>query len=185
MLCLHLTVDVGHLIHVQLTCQHHDIGKLGIKAQGFDIRYVQLGGEMHLLPHPIAIGHHRHVGGNDGRDAGLSGCIDDLVHQRDVLAIDDGIDSKITLDAVFVALTGNIAQVVDGERRGRVRPHVQFLNAEIDAASPSLDGCSQRLARADRSHDFKVFYLHGCKDSANRAKYQINLDISEMLPIFE
>ena len=50
--------------------------------------------------------------------------------------------------------------VVDGERGGGVRPHVQFLDAEVDAVCSCLYRCRQGLARAHGSHDFKVFYLH-------------------------
>ena len=146
MLCLHLTVDLSHLFHIQFSRQHHDIGKLSIEAQCLDVGDVQLGGEMHLLPHLVTIGHHRYIGGDDGGDASLMGSIDNLVHQGDVLAIDDGVHRQITLDAMFIALTGNVAQVVDGERRGRMRPHVQFLDTEVDAVGPRLDGCCQRLA---------------------------------------
>ena len=42
MLLLHLSEDLSHLIHIELTCQHHHIGKLGIELQGLDIRDVQL-----------------------------------------------------------------------------------------------------------------------------------------------
>ena len=140
---LHLSEDLCHLIHIQFTSQHHHIGKLGVEAQSLDVGDIQLRGKVHLLPHPITIGHHRHIRSDDGGDASLVGRIDDLVHQGDVLAVDDGIHRQITLDAMFIALTGNVAQVIDGERRGRVRPHIQFLDAKVDTVSPSLDGCGQ------------------------------------------
>ena len=101
---------------------------------------------MHLLSHPAAIGHHSNIGGNDCRDACLAGCIDDLVHQGNVLSIYNGIDGQIALDAMLAADVGNLFQVADGERRGRVCPHVQFLYAEVDAVGSGLKGGSQRLA---------------------------------------
>ena len=164
--CLYLTVYLRYLVHVQFAGEYYDIGKLRIEAQGLDVRDVQLGGEVYLLSHLITIGHHGHIRCDDGGDARLFGSIDDLVHQGDVLAIDDGVDGEVALDAVCLALLGDVAQVVDGERGGGVRPHVQFLDAEVDAVCSCLYRCRQGLARAHGSHDFKVFYSHsGCKDN--------------------
>ena len=145
MLGLHLTPDLGYLIHVKFTRQYHHIGKLRIEPQGLDIRDIQLCGEMYLLPHPVAIGHHGHIRGDDGGDARLFGSIDDLVHQGNILAVDDGVHRQVTLDAMLIAGGGNLLQVVDSERRGRVCPHVQFLDAEIDAVGTCLNSCCQRL----------------------------------------
>jgi len=39
-LLLNLSADVGHLLHVQLAGQYHDVGKLGVEAQCLDVRYV-------------------------------------------------------------------------------------------------------------------------------------------------
>ena len=143
MFFLYLSEDLCHLVHVQFACQHDDIGKLRIEAQGLDVRDVQLGGEVHLLSHLITIGHHGHVGGDDGRDAGLLGSVDDLVHQGDVLAVDDGIDGEVALDAVRLTFLGDVTQVVDGEHGGGVRPHVQFLDAEVDTVGSGLYRCCQ------------------------------------------
>ena len=101
MLGLYLSIDLGHLLHVQLAGEHNDIGKLSVEAQRLDVGDVQLCGEMHLLPHPITIGHNGHVGSYHGRDTRLFGSIDDLVHQRDVLTIDDGVHRQVTLDAML------------------------------------------------------------------------------------
>ena len=143
MLGLYLTEDLSHLLHIQLTRQHDDISKLRIELQGFNIGDIQLCGEMHLLPHLITIGHHRHIRGNDGRDASLLGGIDDLMHQGNVLAVDNRIDGEITLDAMLITQSGNLAEVVDGERRGRMCPHVQLLNTKVDAVGSSLNGSHQ------------------------------------------
>ena len=70
---------------------------------------------MHLLPHLVTIGHHGHIRGDDGRDASLLGSINDLMHQGDVLTIDDGVDGEITLDTVSIALACDIAEIIDGE----------------------------------------------------------------------
>ena len=80
-LFLNLSVDVGHLIHVQLAGEYHHIGKLSIELQGLDVRDVQLGGEVYLHATVTAVGHHRHVGGDDSRDLRFLGGIDDLSHR--------------------------------------------------------------------------------------------------------
>ena len=120
---------------------------------------------MHLLPHLITISHHRHVGSDDCRDARILGRIYNLMHQGDVLAVDDGVHRQIALDTMLVTLAGNVAKVVNSKSRSRVRPHVQLLNAEIDGVGPRLNGCRQRLVRADGCHYLKIcyFFVHGCK----------------------
>ena len=80
MLLLNLAVDVSHLIEVQFTGQHHHIGKLCIKPQGFDVRYVQLGRKMHLHAFLTAIGHHRNIAGYHSGDLSLHSSIHNLVH---------------------------------------------------------------------------------------------------------
>ena len=113
---------------------------------------------MHLLPHLAAIGHHRHIAGNDRRDASLVSSIDNLVHQGDILAIDDGVNGEIALDAMRIAGLRNLTQIVDGECGCRMGTHVQLLDAEIDTISTSLNGCGKRFARAHRRHDFIILY---------------------------
>ena len=159
MLLTDLTVDICHLIHIQFTGEHHDIGKLGVEAQGLDVGDVELCREMHLLPYPITIGHHSHVGGNHSRDVSGLGCIDNLMHQGDILAVDDGIDGEVALDAMLTTSLGDLLQVVDGERRGRMGTHVQFLDTKVDAVGTCLYGCRQRLAGAYWRHDL-IFRIH-------------------------
>ena len=120
MLFLYLAIDVGHLLHIQFAGQHHDVGKLGIEAQGLDVRDVQLGGEVNLHAPLAAVGHHGNVAGDDRRDVCLDGGVDNLVHRLDVLTIDDGVDREVCLHATGITLCGNVAQVVNGEVVGRV-----------------------------------------------------------------
>jgi hypothetical protein len=42
-LLFNLTENLGHLIHIKLASQHHNIGKLGVELQGLYIRDVELG----------------------------------------------------------------------------------------------------------------------------------------------
>ena len=167
-LLLNLTENLGHLVHVQLAGQHNHIGKLGIEAQGLDVRDVQLCGEVYLLSHPVAIGHHSYVAGNHSRDACLFGGINNFVHQGDILAVNDGINCKVALNAMFIAGLGNLAQIVDGKSSCRMGTHVQLLDAEVNTVGTSLNGRSERFARTNRSHYFVIlnhitnfFYSNG------------------------
>ena len=143
MLLHYLAMNLSHLLHPQFTRQHHHIGKLGIKLQGFDVRDVQLGRQMHLDTHLPAILHHRHIRGDDGCDASLAGGIYYLVHQGNVLAIDNGIHRQVRLHPSITTLCRNVAQVVQRKVVGRVRAHVQLLHSEVDAPRPGLQCRSQ------------------------------------------
>ena len=66
MFLLDVAVDVGHLLHAQLACQHHHVGKLCVELQCLDVRYVELCGEVHLHAHLPAVLHHGNVAGDDG-----------------------------------------------------------------------------------------------------------------------
>ena len=156
-LLLYLPVDIGHLIEIQLTRQHHHISKLGIELQCLDVRDVQLRRQVHLYAYLATILHHRHIRCDDGCDVGLLGGIHNLVHQLDVLTIDDGVHRQIRLHILRLTLGCDVSQIVYGEMVGRVRTHIQLLNAEIDASCPCLEGCSQRLSTTHRSHNFVIF----------------------------
>ena len=151
-----VAVDFGHLFQVELASQHHNVGKLGVEAQGFHITYIKLCGQMHLLAYPPCIVHHRHVRCNHGGDAGSLGGIHDGVHQGDVVVIYNGIHREVAFHAVLVAGAGYLAQVVDGKGVRRACTHIQVLDAEIDGIGSGLDGCRQGLAGADGSHDFEL-----------------------------
>ena len=115
MLLLNLTENLGYLVHIQLARQHHNIGKLGVELKCLDIRNVELGREVNLLTHLITIGHNGHIAGYYGRNASLFSCIDNLVHQGDILAVDDGVYRKIALYAVLIAGGGYLAQIIDSK----------------------------------------------------------------------
>ena len=113
MLLLYLTVDVSHLLHLQLTGQHHHIGKLGVELQSLDIRDIQLGREVYLHSHLTAVGHHGNITSNDSRYLCLDGSIHNLVHRLDILTINNGINCEIGLDASLVTGGCYLAQVVN------------------------------------------------------------------------
>ena len=112
-----------------------------------------------LTDNLITIHHDSHIRGNDGRNACLMGCINNLVHQGDVLTVDNSVDGKVALDAVSVALLGYLAQVIDSKVIGRVGTHVELFHTEVDGTGTGLQGCSQGVAAADRGHDFVVLYV--------------------------
>ena len=119
-LFLNLPIDVGHLVEVEFASQDHHIGKLGIELKGLDVRDVQLGGEVNLHATLAAIGHDGNVAGNDSRDMCLDGSIDNLVHQCDILAIDNGVDGEVALHPMLLASSSNLAQIVNREMIGRM-----------------------------------------------------------------
>ena len=141
----HLTVNLRHLTQIEFTGKHHDIGKLRIEFQRLGIADVELRGEVHLLAHRAAVGHHCHVAGDDRRDACLMGGIDDGTHGGDVVIIDDGVEREIGLDAVLLALRGNLLEVGDGEGVGGMGTHIELADAEIDGVGTRLNGGHQRL----------------------------------------
>lgn len=149
---LRLLMYLCHLFHVQLTRQHHNVGKLRVELQRLDVAYVKLCRQVYLLAHLLAVGHHGHVARYHGRYAGLLGGVDNLVHQLDVVVIDDGVHRQISLHAPFAARSCNLAQVVNGERACRVSSHVQLLDAEINRVGTCLKCCLQALAAAHGRH---------------------------------
>ena len=165
LLALDDVVDVAHLGEIEFTSQHHDVGKAGVEAEGLGVADVELRAEVYLLPDGVAVAHHGHVAGDDGRDAGVVGGIDNLAHERHVLVVDDGVDGEVALNAVCGGSGGYLAEVAEGEGAGRAGTHVQVAYAEVDAVGTSLNGSRQRLARAYGGHDFKVtnVVVHGAK----------------------
>ena len=143
LLFLYLFVDSSYLVKIQFASQHHHIGKLGIELQCLDVRDIQLGREMHLHTLLSAISHHSNVAGYDGRDVSLNSCINNLVHQGDVLTVNNSVHRQVTLHPMFLTGSGNLSQVVDGEVVGRVRTHVQLLHSEIHRCSPRFQRSSQ------------------------------------------
>ena len=141
-----LSVYLFHLVHVQFACQYGDICKLGVELQCVNVRDIQLRREMDFYARLPAIHHHGHVAGDDGSDAGGSGSVDDFVHRLYVFAVDDRVHRQIGLDALCLARPGNLLEVVDGEVVGRVRPHIQSADTEVDGVGSGMDGGGQRLA---------------------------------------
>ena len=43
-------MDGSDLVHIQLTCQDHDVGKLCVEAQRLDVGDIELGGEVDSTP---------------------------------------------------------------------------------------------------------------------------------------
>ena len=101
---------------------------------------------MHLDTLFDAILHHRHVARDDRRDACLASCIHDLVHRRNVAVVDNRVHRQIGFHTLFATDFSDFAQVVDGEMIGRVRPHIQLSDTEINRVGTSLDGRCQRVA---------------------------------------
>ena len=153
-------VDGSDLIHIQLTCQDHDIGELRIEAQGFDIGDIKLGGEVHFDPDAAGVEHGSHVGSDDGGDLGSLGSIDNFAHQAQVFVIDNSIDREVALHAVVTADRGNLMEVFGGEVVGTLGAHIEAFDTEVDGVSAGVDGCHQGLIGAHRCHYFVIFAVH-------------------------
>ena len=119
-LLLYLLEDISHLVHVQLACQHHHVGKLSIELQSLSVADVELCRQMNLLSDFTTVRHDSHVRRNDSRNLSLLGSIDYLVHQLHILVVDDGVDGQIALHAVLGTDSSDVVQVVYGEMVGRV-----------------------------------------------------------------
>ena len=136
-------MDMLHLLHVQLTGEDADIGKLAVELQGLDIGDIELRRQVHFHALLAAVDHHGDIGGDDGADTGLHGGVDDLVHRRHVLVVDDRVDSEIGLDAMLVAGLRDLTEVLDGEMVGGMGAHVEFTDSEIDGVGTGLDSRGQ------------------------------------------
>ena len=88
--------------------------------------------------------------------------------------------------------TKHLCQNAEGEGEQHPRPvhlvcqHMLETREILTSVHPIKDGSTQQ----DGEDDFgricqERFHFHGCKDSANRAKYQIYLDISPLTYINE
>ena len=75
---------------------------------------------MNFFTHFVAIAHHSHIAGDDGRDARLLGSINDFLHRRDVVVVNHCVDGEVSLDAMLVAGGSNLTQVVDSKMIGRM-----------------------------------------------------------------
>ena len=162
-----LTVYLCHLLHIQLARQDHHIGKLGIELQSLHIADIELRRQMHLHPNAAAIRHHCHIAGYHRAYSRLPCRVYNTVHGLYVTVIYYGVHRQIGLYAMLRAGRGDVAQVIDGEMIGRVRPHIELSDTEINGVRARLYGCGKRLTATNGCHDFKVrkftFCIHACK----------------------
>jgi hypothetical protein len=100
------------------------------------------------------------------------GRIYDLTHQFEVLAVDDGVDRQITLNAKTARLLSYTMQVVNRERACRMGSHVQILYAEVHAVCPSPDGCCKAFGRTYWRHYLQVM-IHKSHFIVLAAKLQL------------
>ena len=151
-----MTVNFRHLLQIQFARQHHHIGKLGIETQSLHIRNIQLRGQMHLLSYLPGVAHHSHIGCNHRRDTCRFCRIHNGSHQGDIVIVDNGIYRKVTFHTMLITGLGNLPQIVNGKGIGGTGTHIQVFDTEVNRVRTRLDSCGKRLARAYRSHDFKI-----------------------------
>ena len=145
-LLFNLLMNVGHLLHVEFARQYHHVGKLGVKLQGLDVANIELRGEVHLHSLLAAVVHHRHIRGDDGRDAGFCGGIDDAAHVGQVTVVDKGVHREVGFHTLLIASLGDFAQILDIEVVGTVGAHIELPDTEIHGVGTGLQRCGQRLA---------------------------------------
>ena len=108
-------MDGSDLVHIQLTCQDHDVSELRVEAQRLDVGDIELGGEVDFDTDTTRVEHGRDVGSNDSRDVGSLRRVDDLTHECKVFVVDDRIDGEIALDVVLAADRRDLMEVFGGE----------------------------------------------------------------------
>src|SRR5574344_46384 len=101
---------------------------------------------MYLLPYLPTVSHDCHITCNNGRYPGFISRINNLVHQRNILTVNDCIDREIALDTVFITCSSNLFQVIDSKCCCRMGTHIQFFYPEVYTVSTSLYGSSETLA---------------------------------------
>ena len=138
--------DFAHLLHVQLTRQHHHIRESRVEAQSLFVGNIELCGEVHLLIDGAAIAKHSHVCRNHSRDFCLFRSIANFAHESEVFAVDDGVHREIAFHTLLFTLRGDVVQVLDGELACGVRTHVERFDAKIDGVGTSFEGSGKCFA---------------------------------------
>lgn len=111
-----------------------------------------------MLP---GVGHGGDVAGDNGRDAGVAGSVDDTAHEFYIVVVDDGIDGKVTFHTVFPAYTGYFPQVVEREIVGTPGPHIEAFDTEVYRTGLRPVWRRSAIRTSPRGQDFKIFYGHG------------------------
>ena len=114
---------------------------------------------MHLDAQPPGLDNGRHIGSYYRRDAGLARRLEQLAHRFQVFVIEGYVDRQIALDARLAAYPAHLGKVFHRKIVGRMRPHIQIADAEINRVGAALDGGLQALEIARRGHYFKTFHL--------------------------
>ena len=153
-------MDGSDLVHIQLTCQDHDVGKLCVEAQRLDVGDIELGGEVDFDTDTTRVEHGCDVGSDDSRHVGSLRRVDDLTHERKVFVVDDRIDGKIALDVMLTADRRDLIEVFGGEVIRTLRAHVEAFDTEVYGVSTRVDSRHERLIGAHGGHDFVIFPVH-------------------------
>ena len=153
-------MDGSDLIHIQLTCQDHDVGELCVEAQRLDVGDIELGGEVDFDTDTTCVEHRGDVGSDDSRDVSILRRVDDLAHELKVFVVDDRIDGEIALDIMLTADRRDLIEVFGGEVIRTLRAHVEAFDTEVYGVSTRVDSRHERLIGAHGGHDFVIFPVH-------------------------
>ena len=88
-------VNGFHLREVELAAEHHRLGPLRVIPHRLGVGDVGLRGDMHGYAAAAAVEDGGDVGGYDSRDAGVGGRVDDAVHLRYVVIVDNGVYGEV------------------------------------------------------------------------------------------
>ena len=153
-------LDLPHLGKVQFPCEHHDVGPLGIEAQGFGIGNAQLGGDMHLQAYAAGIDDCGHIRGYHSIDSGCQSRVQGVPHRFQLVPIEDYVKREIGLDTGFVTYTAYLAELLHPEVVRGMGTHIEFLHPEIHRIGSALNGCMQTFEIARRGHYLQFLPVH-------------------------
>ena len=160
MLLVYHSLYLLHLKEGKLAGQNHHVGKLGIEAQAFAVGYAELGGNMDLQAETAGICYGCHIRGYNRRNACFGGQSQSLPHFLEVLVVKGYVECEIRPHAVLAADAADLGKVFSGEVVGRVRPHIQAADSEIDGIRSALNGGLQALEIARRGHYLQLPGVH-------------------------
>ena len=104
-----------HLIHIQLSCQHHNIRELGIELHRLVIGNITLRADMHFYPYRTGIQNRCNIRGNNRRHPSILGALDHLVHLLQLVIIYNRIHREISLHFPGVTTFHDIPQIIQRE----------------------------------------------------------------------
>ena len=115
---------------------------------------------MHLHPDAVGVCYHRHIAGNDGRDARRLGCLHQLVHLFYLVIVDNRVHRQVSTHSVLLCYPGYAFQIFHREIGRRTRTHIQVPHTEIHGVGTRLYGGTEALVAPHWSHNLNMLLRH-------------------------